>query len=256
MHMLFRLDGKTALITGGGSGIGFAIASAMLQQGADVIIASRNMERLTAAVRQLESSGPGRIVCAPLDLKNDSSIEELARFIEKRGNGLDILVNNSAVLHLAPMEEYSDAVFEDIFRTNVAGMLKLTLAVLPLIKSRGAGKIINVGSYVEEIVRPNVAVYAAAKGAIRQLTKSMAVEWAKYHIQANLLSPGIIATEFTADTMQKDPAWKAFCERRIPLGRWGRASDVGACAVYLASSASDYMTGAQLTVDGGILASL
>ncbi|HJD96087.1 SDR family NAD(P)-dependent oxidoreductase [Mailhella massiliensis] len=254
--MLFRLDGKTALITGGGSGIGFAIAKAMLQQGASVIIASRNTGRLAAAAEKLESVAPGKVTFAPLDLKNDASIRELAAFLEKRGPGLDILVNNSAVLHLAPLEESNASMFEDIFRTNVAGMLKLTLALLPLLKAGGGGKIINVGSYVEEIVRPNVALYAAAKGAIRQLTKSMAVEWARYNIQANLLSPGIIATEFTANTMQKDPKWKEFCERRIPLGRWGRAEDIGGCAVFLASREADYMTGAQLAVDGGILASL
>ena len=250
--MMFSLKGKTALVTGGGTGIGLAVTKAFLEAGAFVYISGRRPEPLEQTVAELSASHPGLICGYTCDNKKKEDIEKLADFITQAGRGLDILVNNAGVQYVESLEDMPEEHMNDMFLTNVYGMMRMSLAMLPLLKAKG-GKIINMSSFVAEISRAGVVGYSATKGALRQFTKGMAIEWAPYNIQVNAIMPGTIITGFNPN--QLDPAWRAQAVKRVPAGRLGTPEDCAGAAVFLASSASDYVTGESIAVDGGILAS-
>ena len=250
--MMFSLKGKTALVTGGGTGIGLAVTKAFLEAGAFVYISGRRPDPLEKTVSELSASHPGLICGHTCDNKKKEDIEKLAAFITQAGRGLDILVNNAGVQYVESLEDMPEEHMNDMFLTNVYGMMRMSLAMLPLLKAKG-GKIINMSSFVAEISRAGVVGYSATKGALRQFTKGMAIEWAPYNIQVNAIMPGTIITGFNPN--QLDPAWRAQAVKRVPAGRLGTPEDCAGAAVFLASSASDYVTGESIAVDGGILAS-
>ena len=249
--MLFSLKGKTALVTGGGTGIGRAVTRAFLEAGAFVYISGRRPEPLEKAVAELSASHPGLLCGHTCDNRKKEDIEELADFIKQAGRGLDILVNNAGILYTERLESMPEEHIHDMFLTNVYGMMRMSLAMLPLLKEKG-GKIINMSSFVSEIARAGLVGYSATKGALRQFTKGMAIEWAPYNIQVNAIMPGTIVTGFNPN--QLDPDWRAQAVKYVPAGRLGTPEDCAGAAVFLASSASDYITGEALAVDGGILA--
>ncbi|MDL2314016.1 glucose 1-dehydrogenase [Desulfovibrio sp. OttesenSCG-928-C14] len=252
---LFSLAGKTALITGGAQGIGLCIARAFLDSGASVILADLNAEKLAETEKALLAQAPGRVAVRVCDICNQESVEQLKLFVEEKFPNLSILVNNAGIFKIATLEESSVEDMVELFNVNVFGMYRLSKTLLPVLKANKGGRIINLSSYVSEIARSGIGAYVASKGAVRQLTKAMAVEWAQYNIQVNAVAPGTIATAMTAK-QRSNPEWQKMIERRVPMQRSGEPEEIAACVVFLAMDAAKYMTGVNLAVDGGILAAM
>jgi gluconate 5-dehydrogenase len=248
----FRLDGKRALITGGSRGIGFGIAKALTAAGAQTALIARNPERLEAARKELEKIG-GRVWTYPFDMIHTEQIESLyAKIVEETG-GIDILVNNAGGTRRNPAESQTLEDWNFVINLNLTSIFVLSKAFgKELIKSKKSGKIINIASLMSETVRENNTPYAASKGGVRQLTKALAVDWARYGINVNAIGPGYIRTELT-QPLWEDPDFDRWVKGRTPLGRWGNPEDLGNVAVFLASPASDFITGQVIYADGGWL---
>ena len=252
MHM-FSLKGKTALITGGGRGIGYAIAQTFASQGASLYISGRNRETLDEAAARITKEHGVSVTPLCFDVMDKDAVRQAVATVGATGSGPDILVNNAGVNLRGPIETMPEETWDTVIDTNLKGMFLMSQAVFPAMKEKG-GKIINISSLMAEIARPGISPYCAAKGGVRQLTKAMAVEWAPHNIQVNAIAPGFIATEMNTALMN-DPAFNDQMMRRLPAKRWGKPEDLGACAVFLASSAADYVSGQTITVDGGFLVS-
>ena len=247
---LFDLTGKRALITGSSQGIGFALAKGLQEAGATVVLNGRDAGKLAAAALAL--GGVDQILCDVTD--HGASRAAIDAFEADKGP-IDILVNNAGMQHRAPLEDFPADAFERLFRTNVSSVFNVGQAVARHMIARGAGKIINICSVQTALARPGIAPYTATKGAVGNLTKGMATDWAKYGLQCNAIAPGYFDTPLNA-ALVADPAFSAWLEKRTPAGRWGKVEElVGAC-VFLASPASSFVNGHILYVDGGITASL
>jgi len=247
----FHLNGRRALVTGGGSGLGLAIARGLGRAGAAVVINGRNRAKLEVAAAELESDGVTPAVAA-FDVTDAAAVTRAMAALERDGP-IDILVNNAAINQRAPLEKFSDADWRSLMAANLDGPFFVTRAVIPAMKSRKRGKIINICSLASDIGRPNIVPYAASKGAVRMLTRALAVELAPSNIQVNGITPGFFRTEMNA-ALVADREFSSWVERRTPAGRWGDPSEIAGAAVFLASSAADYVTGHLLAVDGGFSA--
>ncbi|MBD5558186.1 MAG: SDR family oxidoreductase [Desulfovibrio sp.] len=251
---MFSLNGKIAFITGSSRGIGLGIARALARQGADLRLSAVHREGLDAAVAELRQAFPERrIEGIPCDVTRQESVDAAMRAIESQG-GVHILVNNAGINLRAPVEEMPDELWQQMLDTDVTGVFRVCRAALPLLKAHG-GKVINLCSLMSEIARPGIAPYAAAKGAVRQLTRALATEWAQYNIQVNGIAPGFIATDMNKPLMA-DAGLNGYIMRHTPAKRWGTVDEVGSVAAFLASRAADFVTGQILFVDGGFMASL
>ena len=247
---LFDLTGKRALVTGSSQGIGFALAKGLQEAGATVVLNGRDAGKLAAAALAL--GGVDQMLCDVTDY--GASRAAIDAFEADKGP-IDILVNNAGMQHRAPLEDFPADAFERLFRTNVSSVFNVGQAVARHMIARGAGKIINICSVQTALARPGIAPYTATKGAVGNLTKGMATDWAKYGLQCNAIAPGYFDTPLNA-ALVADPAFSAWLEKRTPAGRWGKVEElVGAC-VFLASPASSFVNGHILYVDGGITASL
>ena len=247
---LFDLTGKRALVTGSSQGIGFALAKGLQEAGATVVLNGRDAGKLAAAALAL--GGVDQILCDVTD--HGASRAAIDAFEADKGP-IDILVNNAGMQHRAPLEDFPADAFERLFRTNVSSVFNVGQAVARHMIARGAGKIINICSVQTALARPGIAPYTATKGAVGNLTKGMATDWAKYGLQCNAIAPGYFDTPLNA-ALVADPAFSAWLEKRTPAGRWGKVEElVGAC-VFLASPASSFVNGHILYVDGGITASI
>ena len=251
---MFSLNGKIAFITGSSRGIGLGIARALARQGADLWLSAVHREGLDAAVAALRRDFPERrIEGVTCDVTRQESVDAALRAIES-GGGLHILVNNAGINLRAPVEDIPDELWQRMLDTDVTGVFRVSRAALPLLKGQG-GKVINLCSLMSEIARPGIAPYAAAKGAVRQLTRALATEWAQYNIQVNGIAPGFIATDMNKPLMA-DAELNGYIMRHTPAKRWGTVDEVGSAAAFLASPAADFVTGQILFVDGGFMASL
>jgi gluconate 5-dehydrogenase len=239
---LFELTGKVALITGATQGIGLAIARGLAQAGARVVINARNAEKLERAVAILVQEGLTVSGCR-FDLLNGAEVRERVAALEQEVGGIDILVNNAGIQRRSPLD------------INLTGLFLVTQQVVRGMIARKSGKIINICSVMSEVSRPTIGAYTAAKGGVKQLTKSMAVEWAKHNIQSNGIGPGYIVTEMNRSLIE-DRKFDAWVCARTPAGRWADPSELVGAAVFLASRASDFVNGQIIYVDGGILATL
>jgi gluconate 5-dehydrogenase len=248
---LFDLSGRRALVTGGGSGLGLAIARALAQAGARVVINGRNRARLDAAAAALARDGHA-VELAVFDVTRSDAVASGAAAVERDG-AVDILVNNAAVNRRAPLESFSDDDWRALMAANLDGAFYVARAVIPGMKARRRGKIINLCSLASDIGRPNIVPYAASKGGVRMLTRALAVELAPFNIQVNGISPGFFRTEMNA-ALVADAEFSAWVARRTPAGRWGDPPELAGAAVFLASPAADYVTGHLLAVDGGFSA--
>ena len=251
---LFDLTGKTALITGSSQGIGFALAKGLAAAGASIVLNGRDVEKLVAAANILRDQGVNASTLA-FDATEHANVRSAIDGYEAGSGPIDILVNNAGMQHRAALEDFPADAFERLLQTNIASVFHVGQAVARHMIARKAGKIINVASVQTAMARPGIAPYTATKGAVGNLTKGMATDWAKYGLQCNALAPGYFDTPLNA-ALVADATFSAWLEKRTPAGRWGNVEElVGAC-VFLASPASSFVNGHILYVDGGITASL
>ena len=251
---LFELTGKVALITGATQGIGLAIARGLAQAGARVVINARNAEKLERAVTTLAQESLMVSGCR-FDLLNGAEVRERAAALEQEVGRIDILVNNAGIQRRSPLEQFDEKVWREVLDINLTGLFLVTQQVVQGMITRKSGKIINICSVMSEATRPTIGAYTAAKGGVKQLTKSMAVEWAKHNIQSNGIGPGYILTEMNRPLIE-DQKFNAWVCARTPAGRWADPSELVGAAVFLASRASDFVNGQIIYVDGGMLAAL
>jgi len=253
---LFDLSGKTALVTGGSRGIGLSVAKALAEHGADVAIVARTKEQLEAAKQQIQADTDKKVWTFPFDIKNIKGIEGFFKNIVSEMKGVDILVNCAGTTVRGPSEEVDLKTWNQVIEVNLTAVFIISQAFCRHRKQAGkAGRIINIGSLTCHGARPTTAAYASSKGGLLMLTKTLAVEWAKYNINVNAIGPGYIATELT-EPLWSDEEFTKWVLSKTPLGRWGQPDDLVGTAVLLASKAGDFITGQIIYVDGGWLALL
>jgi len=248
-----RLKGKTAIVTGGGSGIGQACALAFAREGARVVLMGRRRDLLKQTAAQISRD----VLVSEGDVSKLADVQRVVRHAVERFGGVEILVNSAAVLHAGTAETISDEEWDETFNVNVRGIWLLSRQVIPLMRKAGGGSIINLSSALGIIGGRCRVAYAASKGAVTLLTKSMALDLAPEQIRVNCICPGIVETELVADFIRNAPDPEMAKKRRTelhPLGRFGQPSDIANMAVYLASDESVWVTGAAMPVDGGYLA--
>tara|TARA_B100001123_G_C15337624_1_gene1033479 strand:- start:2074 stop:2844 length:771 start_codon:yes stop_codon:yes gene_type:complete len=250
---LFNLKDKIALITGGNGGIGLGIANGFLSEGASVILLGRNKDKLEAAKKKIINEyDDSRVLAEQCDVTKRSDISEILDKIQKKFSGLDILVNNAGTNKRANEPHLlSDDDWRFVIDTNLTSIHNVTSLCFPIIKKRGGGKIINIGSMMSIFGSAYASAYAASKGGVVQYTKSCAIAWAKYNVQVNAILPGWIVTEMTDEFGKLFPERYKLVEERTPTGRWGIPKDISGTAIFLASSASKFVTGTTIPVDGG-----
>lgn len=247
---LFDLTGKRALVTGSSQGIGFALAEGLAAAGAKVVLNGRDTGKLAEAASRI--SGAATLA---FDATDHDAVRRAVDAFEAEVGPIDILVNNAGMQYRTPLEDFPADAFERLLQTNVASVFHVGQAVARHMIGRGQGKIINIASVQTALARPGIAPYTATKGAVGNLTKGMATDWAKHGLQCNAIAPGYFDTPLNA-ALVADPAFSAWLEKRTPAGRWGKVGElVGAC-IFLSSEASSFVNGHILYVDGGITASL
>lgn len=250
---MFDLTGRVACVTGGNGGIGLGIAKAFAGQGAAVAIIGRNQAKLDSALSELEAiDGSGGALAMQCDVTDREAVESMATQVAAQFGGLDILVNNAGVNRRADEPHLlSDEDWQYVIDANLTSIHTTTSVAFPYMKKRGRGKIINIGSMMSIFGTAYAPAYAASKGGVVQYTKSCAVAWAKDNVQVNSILPGWIVTEMTNQFKEVFPDRYAMIVGRTPAGRWGEPVDLGGTAVFFASSASDFVTGTAVAVDGG-----
>jgi gluconate 5-dehydrogenase len=250
----FDLTGRTALITGSSQGIGLALARGLAQAGAALILNGRDRKKLEAAAAQLRAEGC-KVATAAFDVTDGAASAEGVATAAATAGPIDILINNAGIHRRAPLLEMTETQWREVIDTDLTSAFLVSRAVAPGMIARGAGKIINLCSLMSEVGRPTIANYAAAKGGLKMLTRSMCVEWAKHNLQINGIGPGYFETELTKPLVGNPEFNKWICSR-TPAGRWGRPEELAGAAVFLASRASDFVNGQVIYVDGGVLAAL
>jgi 2-deoxy-D-gluconate 3-dehydrogenase len=251
---MFDLTGKIALVTGGNGGIGLGMARGLGQAGAIVIIVGRNAEKSASALRELQSIGV-RAESLPADLTDEAGVQRVFARVQDRYGRLDILVNNAGSTVRKPPQDFTLREWNSVMDVNMTTAFLCSRAAHPLMVQAGAGKMINIGSILSIFGAPYGSAYSASKGAIVQFTKSVALAWAKDNIQVNAVLPGWIDTELTVGARAQVPGLNERVLARTAAGRWGKPEDLAGVAVFLASRASDFITGTSITVDGGYAAS-
>ena len=250
MSELFNLDGKVALITGDNSGIGEGIANGLAAAGCDIVIAARDIQKSDDVATSLEKRHQVNVMTLTVDVSNEDDITDMPRKIRSRFEKIDIVVNNAGVNIRKMPEDFSSAEWDQVIDTNLKGTFLCCKTMYPDLSKTG-GKVINIGSMTSVFGSAKTAAYSASKGAIVQLTRSLAVAWAKDNIQVNALLPGWIDTPLTVGSRQTFPTLNEHIEQRCPAGRWGIPEDFAGPATFLASKASDFITGESIFVDGG-----
>ena len=248
---LFNLKGKVALVTGGNGGLGLGMALGLAEAGANIAIAARNPDKTSDAIKQIEGVGV-RAISVPTDVTKETEIESMiSQTLDKLGQ-IDILVNNSGVTMRKEPENLSGDEWDHVLNVNLRACFLASKTVYPHMRDRGSGKIINIGSMTSIFGGGGSgAPYSSSKGGIVQLSKSLAVAWAKDNIQSNAILPGLFTTELTAAIPERQKERYQLISSRIPAGRWGEPEELAGVAVFLASPASDYVTGSVIAVDGG-----
>ncbi|WP_297206801.1 gluconate 5-dehydrogenase [uncultured Pluralibacter sp.] len=254
MNNLFDLSGKRALITGSARGIGNLLASGLAAHGAEIVINDRRQERADAAAAALVAQGY-RASGAAFDVTQSVQVAQAVAQIEETLGPIDILINNAGIQRRHPFTEFPEEEWDEVINVNQKGVFITSQQVAKYMMNRRRGKIINIGSMQSELGRKTITPYAASKGAVKMLTRGMCVELAEYNIQVNGIAPGYFATEMT-EPLVKDEAFSSWLYQRTPAARWGRPEELIGAAVFLASSASDFVNGHLLFVDGGMLAAV
>jgi 2-deoxy-D-gluconate 3-dehydrogenase len=250
---LFDLKGRVALVTGGNGGIGLGMAKGLADAGADIMVAGRNAKKAGAAVEHLAASGV-KAGFVEVDVVSGKSCKAMVAETVERFGRLDILINNAGTAIRKRPEELSDEEWHRVVDTNMTSVFHCSKAAYPEMKKAGRGKIINIGSIMSLFAAPWVAPYAASKGGVVQLSKSLATAWAADNIQVNTVLPGWIDTELTKGAREQVPGLNEKVLGRTPAARWGTPADMAGIAVFLGSAASDFVTGTAIPVDGGFAA--
>ena len=250
----FDLTGRTALITGSSAGIGFALARGLAGAGARIVLNARNADKLEAAAATLRGDGAD-IVTASFDVTSGEAVKEAIDRIEREVGPIDILINNAGMQRRAPLDQFEEAHWHELMKTNLDSVFLVGQAVARHMIGRKHGKIVNVCSVQSELGRPGIAPYTASKGAVKMLTKGMAIDWGQHGIQVNGLGPGYFKTELN-EALVKNEDFSKWLIGRTPSRRWGDVEDLVGAAVFLSSAASNFVNGHILYVDGGVTAQL
>lgn len=250
---LFSLDGKVSIVTGGGRGLGYGIAQALAGAGSDLVIVGRSRHELERASQVIMKETKRKVLPLPLDLAREGEIERLVKTALKEFGRIDVLVNNAGTTVRKPFLEITENEFNDVVGLNLRAVFFLTQAVVGEMVKQKRGKIINIASLGSQIGLRNISAYTATKGGIASLTRTLALELAAHNINVNAIAPGYYRTQLT-EALFRDEEGYRWVLSRIPLGRPGIPEDLAGSAVFLASSASDYVTGQILFVDGGWIA--
>jgi len=247
---VFDLKGRVAIVTGGNGGIGLGMARGLAAAGASIVVAARNADKSRRAVAELEGLGTAALAVS-VDVTDEAAVARLLAATRERFGRLDVLVNNAGTNIRKPIHEYTLAEWHRVLDTNLTSAFLCSHAAYPLMKLAGGGKVINIGSMMSIFGASFAPAYAASKGGIVQLTKSMATAWAADNIQVNAVLPGWIETDLTNAAKREVPGLNENVLHRTPAKRWGTIDDMSGVAVFLASAASDFVTGTAIAVDGG-----
>lgn len=251
IRSLFSLDGKVAIVTGGNGGIGKGIARGLAGAGADIVIAARNEAKTAAAVREIKEEFGVQVLSVKVDVRQERQITAMVKQVLDVFGRINILVSNAGMaIHKLP-QEMSTAEWDENIEVNLRSFFICANAVYPIMKRAGGGKIISNGSMTAIFGAAALPAYGASKGGIVQLTRSLAVAWARDNIQVNCILPGWINTDLSAGGKRDIPGLEKSVVARTPAGRWGEPEDLAGTAVFLASRASDFLTGVAIPVDGG-----
>jgi gluconate 5-dehydrogenase len=250
----FRLDGRIALITGSSAGIGLALARGLGQVGATVVLNGRNNEKLTVVADALRAEGLS-VHSRAFDVTDALSVTAAVDDIETNIGPIEVLINNAGIQRRAPLQDFPVEDWHELMRTNLDSVFLMGQAVARKMIPRKKGKIVNICSVQSELGRPNIAPYTASKGAVKMLTKGMAIDWGPHGINVNGLGPGYFKTELN-EKLVADETFNAWLIGRTPSRRWGNVEDLAGAAVFLSSDASAFVNGHILYVDGGVTATL
>lgn len=251
---MFDLTGKRALITGSSQGIGFALARGLAGAGAEIVLNGRDQSKLNTAAEILQGDG-AKVHHLTFDVTDHKAVRAAVDGFEAKVGSIDILINNAGMQHRSELHNFPADAFERLLQTNVASVFHVGQAVARHMIDRKLGKIINIASVQTALARPGIAPYTATKGAVGNLTKGMATDWAQYGINCNAIAPGYFDTPLNA-ALVADDEFSAWLAKRTPAGRWGEVQELVGAAVFLSSAASTFVNGHTLYVDGGITASL
>jgi len=254
VERLFGLTGRIALVTGSSGGIGRAIAGGYAQAGAHVVVNGRRAGEVEAAVAAIRAEG-GKADSAAFDVTDSAQVRAGVARIEAEIGAIDILVNNAGIQRRTPLEDFPEETWHELMRANLDSVFFVGQAVARAMIARKRGRIVNICSVQSELGRPGIAPYTASKGAVKMLTKGMAIDWGKHGIRVNGLGPGYFRTPLNK-ALVEDEKFSAWLAGRTPLGRWGEVEELVGAAIFLASDASSFVNGHILYVDGGITASI
>lgn len=246
---IFDLNAKVAIVTGSTRGLGEVAAMALAKAGADIAVCGRNtvdLERVSSAIREMGRDSAGFV----LDVTSKESVHEGLDRILKHFGKVDILVNNAGLNHRAPVLDFPEEAWDLVLSTNLKGYFLVAQTVVPQMLERGYGKVINMSSILGKVALPNQLAYASAKGGVDQMTKVMALEWAKQGVRVNAIGPTYFETEMVKQ-IRDDPERFAFIKERTPMGRWGYLPELEGIVIFLAAPASDFITGQTIYIDGG-----
>jgi gluconate 5-dehydrogenase len=254
LERLFGLSGRVALVTGSSGGIGRAIAGGLAEAGAIVVVNGRSAASVDAAVAEIRAAS-GTAHAAVFDVTDSAEVRASVAAIEADVGPIDILVNNAGIQRRAPLEDFKEETWRELMRANLDSVFYVGQTVARAMIPRRRGRIVNVCSIQSELGRAGIAPYTASKGAVKMLTKGMAIDWGKHGIRVNGLGPGYFRTELNK-ALVEDEKFSAWLAGRTPLGRWGEVDELVGAAIFLASDASSFVNGHILYVDGGITASI
>lgn len=253
MSGVFDLTGRLALVTGSSRGIGRTLAQGLAEAGATVIVHGRDAATAGRAAEEITATTGVTALVATFDVGDSAAVDAGIDSIERAHGIPDIVVNNAGVQRRAPIAEFADDDWDDLVRTNLSSAFYVSRRVARGMIERGSGKLVQVGSVQSQLARPSIAAYGATKGAIAMLTKGLCADLAPHGIQANAIAPGYFATELT-QALVDDETFSAWVRTRTPAGRWGDTRDLVGTLVFLSSSASDFVNGQTIFVDGGMTA--
>lgn len=251
---LFDLSGKSALVTGSSQGIGFALAKGLAEAGARIVLNGRDTGKLAAAADTLRADGADVRTLA-FDATDNAAVAAAIDGFEDTEGPIDILINNAGMQHRTALEDFPADMFDQLLRTNISTVFNVGQACARHMIKRGAGRIINIASVQTALARPGIAPYTATKGAVANLTKGMATDWAPHGLNCNAIAPGYFDTPLNA-ALVSNPDFSSWLENRTPVGRWGKVEELVGAAIFLSSDASTFVNGHTLFVDGGITACL